>query len=104
MPTTTDLLRSRLVHLGGFVLGVAIGERIFRPGADRASGFGWLVTVGREEALAARGELGRANDARLAAVVGRALAGNRSIGRPIPGRRPGRWSRANVTSGMRERT
>jgi hypothetical protein len=85
MPSRAGLLRSRIVHVGGYVVGVAIGERIFRPSESRASLFGSVLSVGREEVAAARWELGRANDARLAVLFRRLIVGDR-------GSRRLRWS------------
>ena len=96
MPSRAGLVRSRLAHLGGFVVGAAISERLFGPPSTRASAFGSLVGVAKEEVAAVRWEIGRVNDARLARLTRRVVTAD-----------PGRWthlpSRLRVTSGLRER-
>jgi hypothetical protein len=88
MPSRAGLIGSRLAHLGGYVVGVAISDRLFRPREAPASFFESLVSVSREEVRAVRWELWRANDERVAAVTRRLVAGERSIGRPRVLRRP----------------
>jgi hypothetical protein len=82
MPSRAGLIRSRPVQFGGYLVGVAIGERIFRPRATPPSFFGSLFNVAREEVVAVRWEVGRVNEDRLAGVTKRVLAGDRSVGVP----------------------
>jgi hypothetical protein len=77
MPSRAGLIRSRLVRLGGYVVGVAISERIFRPRDTHPSALGSVLNVGREEFVAVRWEVGRMNEDRLTGVAKRLIAGDR---------------------------
>ena len=94
MPSGAGLLRTRVAHLGAYLAGVAIGERIFRSREIRPTPLGSALLVGREHVEATRWEVHRINEDRLNGISRFMIARSaRGYGRPRLPRFFGRlWS------------